>query len=231
MPVNLTAMSKAVMPLPETGMIVGIVDSNPLLAEGLAALLRQDEGLVMRTEFLGPSADGVRETNFDVIILDPAENEETPAELVRRLGAISILGYSTAASEKLARSCVSAGFRGILPKTVTFETLKIALATVARGGIFIDSAFAAAITPDTGLEEPPLPVQEACLSARELFVLKSVAHGKSMKEIGKELDLSSKTIETYKARGSSKLNLSGRRQIMEFAIARGWVDSTRLPAG
>jgi DNA-binding NarL/FixJ family response regulator len=52
-----------------------------------------------------------------------------------------------------------------------------------------------------------------------------------MKEIGKELDLSSKTVETYKARGSSKLNLTGRRQIVEFAIARGWVDSTRLTAG
>jgi len=63
-----------------------------------------------------------------------------------------------------------------------------------------------------------------------LFVLKSVAHGKSMKEIGKELALSYKTVETYKARGISKLKLSGRRQIVEFAIAQGWVESLRAEA-
>ena len=63
------------------------------------------------------------------------------------------------------------------------------------------------------------------LTEREIYVLKSVAFGKSLKEIGLELSLSSKTIETYKARGSSKLNLQGRRAIVEYAIRNGWVQS------
>ena len=63
------------------------------------------------------------------------------------------------------------------------------------------------------------------LTEREIYVLKSVAFGKSLKEIGLELELSSKTIETYKARGSSKLNLQGRRAIVEYAIRNGWVQS------
>ena len=50
-----------------------------------------------------------------------------------------------------------------------------------------------------------------------------VARGKSLKEIGYELALSSKTVETYKARGTSKLNISGRREIVEYAIRAGWV--------
>ena len=61
------------------------------------------------------------------------------------------------------------------------------------------------------------------LTDREAYVLKSVARGKSLKEIGLELALSSKTIETYKARGSTKLNLQGRRAIVEYAIRSGWV--------
>ena len=112
------------------------------------------------------------------------------------------------------------------------------LATAAPWGPVMVTSAAVKVDRSTGSVKtttisptPPAPVQEACLSARELFVLKSVAHGKSMKEIGKELDLSCKTIETYKARGSSKLNLSGRRQIVEFAIAQGWVDSPRVPPG
>ncbi|RZA30253.1 MAG: response regulator transcription factor [Proteobacteria bacterium] len=215
------------MILPAHGLSVAIMDTNPLLADGIGLLLRQDPGLVSRTVFVGPDAEDMDDDRYDVVIVDPAQSEMSPADLGERLGsrAGAILGYSSAVSERLARACISAGFRGILPKTVPFETLKIALATTAQGGIYIDAAFATAITPESdsvGVGATKSG-QDVRLSAREMFVLKSVAHGKSMKEIGNELDLSSKTVETYKARGASKLNLSGRRQIVEFAIDQGWV--------
>lgn len=213
---------------------IAIIDANPLLADGIAALLMQDEGFSARTVFLGSRATSALD-GFDVIIIDPAQTGDAPDQLMRDLkdhcGAV--VAYCSAASESLARECILAGFHGVLPKTVSFDVLKIALATTARGAIFIDAAFATAIAPPPGVEDPPRQplAKDIQLSERELFVLKSVAHGKSMKEIGKELDLSSKTVETYKARGSSKLNLSGRRQIVEFAIAQGWVDGARLSVG
>ncbi len=210
---------------------IAIVDANPLLADGIAVLLSQDAGFTARTVFLD-SFPG--DAGFDVIIIDPAQVQTTPAELVQTLrpkgGAL--VAYCSSLSEALAQDCIRAGFRGVVPKTVSIDVLKIALASTARGGIFIDAAFAAAIVPGSGTEDPPQPpAQDVRLSEREMFVLKSVAHGKSLKEIGRELDLSSKTIETYKARGTSKLNLSGRRQIVEFAIAQGWVEGTSLTAG
>lgn len=70
-----------------------------------------------------------------------------------------------------------------------------------------------------GLQPPPA----RSLTEREAYVLKSVARGKSLKEIGYELSLSSKTVETYKARGTAKLNISGRREIVDYAIRAGWV--------
>lgn len=213
---------------------IAIIDANPLLADGIAALLRQEPDFSARTVFLGPRPDEGLSEGYDVIIIDPAQTATTPAELARDLRGRggAVVAYCSSLCERLAHDCIVAGFHGVLPKTVSFDVLKIALATTARGGIFIDAAFAAAIAPRAGAEDPPLPAaQDVRLSERELFVLKSVAHGKSMKEIGRELDLSSKTIETYKARGSSKLNLSGRRQIVEFAIAQGWVEGVRLTAG
>lgn len=213
---------------------IAIIDANPLLAAGIAALLTQDESFAARTVFLGPGPSETASDGFDVIIVDPAQVDITPGQLAHQLrdrgGAM--VAYCSSLSVSLAHDCIVAGFHGVLPKTVSFDVLKIALATTARGGIFIDKAFAAAIAPRPGAEDPPAPpVQDRRLSEREMFVLKSVAHGKSLKEIGRELDLSSKTIETYKARGTSKLNLSGRRQIVEFAIAQGWVDGTSLTAG
>lgn len=233
MPNDLTHAVEAEGTVQDPGLNIAIIDSNPLLAEGIAALLGRDPGLVARTVFLGPTVEAAGEGRFDILLLDPAQGDRPPADLARSLrdSCPVILGYSSLVCDRLGRACIAAGFRGILPKTVSFETLKVALATTAQGGIFIDAAFAAAITPDSAVEDPPVAAQVDRLSARELFVLKSVALGKSMKEIGKELDLSSKTVETYKARGTSKLNLSGRRQIVEFAIARGWVEETRLTVG
>lgn len=205
---------------------IGIIDTNPLLATGISALMRQDGEFSAEISYLGQAVETAAVTGrFDVVLVDPAQINDSPVALVRALTntADAIVAYCSSASNTVARSCISAGFRGVLPKTVRFEMLKIALATVASGGIFIDAAFAAAIAPDSGAEDPPQPHRDIRLSDRELFVLKSVAHGKSLKEIGRELDLSCKTVETYKARGTSKLNLSGRRQIVEFAIAQGWV--------
>lgn len=221
------------MASPDLRLSIAIIDANPLLADGISALLMQDTNFAARTVFLGPGADLAGHGGFDVIIIDPAQTEVTPEALVRELSGrgTSLVAYSGALSMELARDCIIAGFRGVLPKTVSFEVLKTALATTAQGGIFIDAAFTAAIAQRPSAEDPPKPAQDACLSEREMSVLKSVAHGKTMKEIGKELALSSKTVETYKARGSSKLNLSGRRQIVEFAIAQGWVESVRAHAG
>lgn len=213
---------------------IAIIDANPLLADGIAALLTQDDSFAARTVFLGSKPGEATPSGFDVIIIDPAQVDVTPAQLASALRGRggAMVAYCSSLSESLAHDCIVAGFQGVLPKTVSFDVLKIALATTAQGGIFIDKAFAAAIAPRPGAEDPPAPpVQDRRLSEREMFVLKSVAHGKSLKEIGRELDLSSKTIETYKARGTSKLNLSGRRQIVEFAIAQGWVDGTSLTAG
>ena len=214
---------------------IAIIDANPLLADGIAALLTRDASFYARTVFLNSLADASAQDEFDVLIIDPAQMQETPAQLVQILRGRgrALVAYCSSLSDRMAQTCIQAGFRGVLPKTVSFDVLKVALASTAKGGIFIDAAFAAAIVPGLGTEDPPkqASTQEVRLSERELFVLKSVAHGKSMKEIGRELDLSSKTVETYKARGSSKLNLSGRRQIVEFAIAQGWVEGARLTAG
>lgn len=60
------------------------------------------------------------------------------------------------------------------------------------------------------------------LSPREVEVLRSLAWGYSLKEIAAELDVSAKTIETYKMRAMKKLGLSGRVQLVRHAVENGW---------
>jgi two-component system, NarL family, nitrate/nitrite response regulator NarL len=91
---------------------------------------------------------------------------------------------------------------------------------VHAGSICVDPRVVSALNGETIGRSPH---DDRMLTDREKFVLKSVAHGKSLKEIAHELAVSAKTVETYKARGSKKMNLQGRRSIVEFAIRRGWV--------
>jgi DNA-binding NarL/FixJ family response regulator len=62
------------------------------------------------------------------------------------------------------------------------------------------------------------------LSEREQRVLQMIAQGYSNKEIGAQLELSVKTIETYKARSMDKLRLRSRVDIVRHAQKTGWLN-------
>lgn len=203
---------------------VAVYDQNPMLALGICSLLEKRDNLIAVPVLL-PGAD-IRSSHVecDVAIIDPSQTLLTPMELsvhlAASLGSPTIIGYFGDISISAAKECVAAGFRGFLSKTADFDALQTAIATVGGGAFYVDSVFA-----DLLYEAPTSrPIARARnLTDREAYVLKSVARGKSLKEIGLELALSSKTIETYKARGSTKLNLQGRRAIVEYAIRSGWV--------
>jgi DNA-binding NarL/FixJ family response regulator len=77
------------------------------------------------------------------------------------------------------------------------------------------------------LAYPPLPrrvgaAAKAALTPRETEVLKLVAAGLTNKEIANRLDLSSSSVETYRARALTKLSLTSRADIVRYAATRGW---------
>lgn len=63
------------------------------------------------------------------------------------------------------------------------------------------------------------------LSAREEETLRYIARGFSNRDIATMLNLSVKTVETYKARGMEKLGLRSRPDLVQLAVSRGWLDS------
>ena len=61
------------------------------------------------------------------------------------------------------------------------------------------------------------------LTERETEVLKLVALGFTSKEISRRLDVGVKSVETYKARGTEKLGLKSRAELVRYAAAQGWL--------
>jgi two-component system, NarL family, nitrate/nitrite response regulator NarL len=203
---------------------IAVYDQNPMLALGICSLLEKRPNVRAVSVMMPDQGIPSHASDYDIAIIDPNQTDLLPSDIATILmaqgTAVGLIGYFSDVSVISARACIAAGFRGFLPKTAAFDALETAIAAVQGGALYIDATFADL------LYEPPAPRPSALprdLTDREAYVLKSVARGKSLKEIGQELALSSKTIETYKARGSTKLNLQGRRAIVEYAIRSGWV--------
>jgi DNA-binding NarL/FixJ family response regulator len=124
---------------------------------------------------------------------------------------------------------LQAGARGYLLKRSGPEDLLRAIRAVAAGGVYLDPS-----VTEKALSEPSrhgfgqgVGLEE--LSPREEDVLKLTAQGFGNKEIGRRLDVSARTVETYKARGAEKLGLRSRADIVRFGASRGWLDTIEEP--
>jgi len=108
-----------------------------------------------------------------------------------------------------------------------------AISLVAQGGHYISAAVFNSLSAldirsfHSLINSGPERIErlsEGNLSAREEIVLKLFAYGFSTKEIAAEIHVSTKTVETYKARGADKLSLSSRASIVKYGASRGWFD-------
>lgn len=199
---------------------IAVFDLDSMLALGICSLLEKHQHL----KAVPASLDDLAGTACNVAVIDPSQSKLNPVQIVAILrdhfGNPRLIGFSSDSTMSLARACMAAGFRGFLPKTAGVDGLQTAIMAVHGGALCMDPTF---IEVFQGQPSPNAGQRLTELTDRETYVLKSVAQGKSMKEIGQELSLSAKTIETYKARGCGKLNLQGRRAIVQHAIRNGWV--------
>ena len=117
------------------------------------------------------------------------------------------------------RQLVQAGASGYLLKRAASQDLLHAIRAVAAGGTYLDPALAGEVLGGfVGKRRAGARSGTDELSEREAEVVRLIARGFSNKEIAAQLDLSSKTVETYKARSLEKLGLSSRSDLVSYAL-------------
>lgn len=210
----------------ETDGRIVVLLQNPVLARALAGLIR-DAGA-------GPDAVDAPEpvealwsrdwSPADIAVLDPSALGGTPETLARAVARLEplprLFAYASDPSIEQARACMQARFRGYVPMSAEPPQVARALAVIANGGIYLDRRYSGALTRAEAAPE----ARPGRLSERELAVLKRVAMGMSQKQIAAELDISHKTVDTYRARGMRKLDLANRANLVRFAIDHAWLD-------
>jgi DNA-binding NarL/FixJ family response regulator len=164
----------------------------------------------------------------DVVVMDVSMPDMNGAEATERLRAecpqVKVLALTIYEDRGYLQQLLKAGASGYVLKRAVMEELVRALRTVARGGSYVDPTLAGKlvssyIRQDTGGGKQPT----AELSERETQVLRLAAWGYSNKEIGAKLQISVKTVETYKVRLMEKLGLRSRADIIRHALRQGWL--------
>jgi DNA-binding NarL/FixJ family response regulator len=210
-----------------------LADDHAILREGLKALINVHPDM----EVVGEAADGkaachrTKELRPDVVVMDvsmPNVNGVQATRDVRRQWPnVRVLALTVHEERSYLRELMEAGASGYVLKRSAAEDLVHAVRVVARGDVYLDPSVTAVVLGK--LARTHLPGKDARLelSEREAEVLRLIAQGHSNKEIADRLKISIKTVETYKARSMEKLGLTGRADIVRFALQKGWLqDST-----
>jgi DNA-binding NarL/FixJ family response regulator len=199
---------------------VVLVDDHALMREGVTRLLEQEPDM----RVVGSFADGhaavrcAAREEPDVVILDVTM--QGGIDVARSLRAVSprtrLLALSIHARAELVQQALWAGANGYLLKEAAGHEVVAAVRVVHAGQRYLGEGIALG-TLAAGNRPDPLER----LSAREMEVLKLVVEGNTSMEVATQLGLSPKSIDTYRSRLMSKLDLDDLPALVKFAIRRG----------
>lgn len=205
-----------------------LVDDHAIVRHGLSALLRE---AFPGVEF-GEAADApaglqaLAYQNWDLAIVDIALPGRNGLDLLADLRAaripVPVLIVSAHAEQDYAIRALKLGAVGYVCKQSAADTLVTAVRRALSGGRYISPALAERLAGS--LSSGSQEASHESLSNRELQVLKLIAGGLTLKEIGVKLSLSEKTIATYRARITEKMGFSSNVELTRYAMRQGLVD-------
>jgi DNA-binding NarL/FixJ family response regulator len=204
---------------------VVLAEDHALVREGTAELLERAGGI----RVVGQAADGLEAVRLvqtlqpDVLLLDLALPGLDGLEVARRARATSPATAVVAltAHDEIAYvlAMLEAGAAGYLSKASRGQDVVQAVRAAATG----ETVFSPTIASSVKQRALGGGGRLATLTPRELDVLRSAARGLGNKQIGAELGLSSRTVQTHLTSVFGKLGVSSRTEAILLALREGWV--------
>ena len=208
---------------------IALADDHHLIRSGLKLLLDSNETL----SIVGEASDGasalllVEQLQPDILLLDLAmpgmDGLECLRELKRRNLPTRVIVLTMFEDENYVLAAMSAGAQGYVQKSAIDTELFQAIENVAAGRLHLNEKSAKSLLSMLLVERQQVvaPPMAAVLSPREQEVLRWYAHGFSLREIGEQLGLSVKTVDTYKTRIMEKLGFQKKSELIAYAAKQG----------
>ena len=203
-----------------------IVDDHQMIRDGLSLYLQncaEDlEFLVAGSFSTGREAlQGIQNNPPDVVLLDYSLPDMNGDEVMQRVLEIEpelpVIFLTGNTSTQMAEDLLNSGARGFVGKSLGAIDVVDAITTVVRGGIYVDASF-------SNLNIRPMLKKQFGLSERECQILKLIASGRTGYEIADHLNISQKTVSTYKKRIREKLDVENNMDLMRLAVQYGQDD-------
>ena len=207
-----------------------IVDDHPIVRQGITRLINYEEELMVCGEAgnAKEALETVKREKPDMVIVDISLKGRSGLELIKDLRMrhkdLPVLVVSMHDESLYAERVLRAGAKGYIMKQEPPEKVLNAIRQVLSGKIFVSEKMREKILQRYVLGSSQKNVSTVeCLSDRELEVFRLIGKGMGTRQIAKELDLSIKTVETYREHIKEKLNLENSSKLLQYAI--DWVQN------
>lgn len=217
---------------PAAPISIVLADDHVLLRTGLRMLLEREPAF----QIVGEASDGeellrlVDEKTPDIAIVDISMPRVDGFACIREIRSkglrTRVIVLTMHDDEGYIREVMRIGASGYVQKSSVDTELFQAIREVSRGNIYLsseDSRRMLQLLIAEPLKGPEKDDPYVILSAREREVLKRIAQGHSLKEIGDQMHLSIKTVDTYKTRILEKLNYTKKSELVSYALKYGFI--------
>ncbi len=203
-------------------MKVLITDDHPIVRQGLQQLLKETfEAIVVDEAANGTEALGkIKTDKYDIVLLDIAMPGMNGLEVLKEIQkfnkTLPVLIISIYPEDQYALRCLKAGASGYLTKDTASDELTLAVERILSGKKYVSPNLADKLARHLNEGTPKLPHE--LLSDREDQVMRYIASGKTAAEIAAELNLSVKTINTYRNRIIKKMQIKNSAELIRYAV-------------
>jgi DNA-binding NarL/FixJ family response regulator len=135
---------------------------------------------------------------------------------------LPVIILSVHSEEQYAVRCLRAGAAAYINKESASEELAAATKKILSGGRYISASLAEKLI--STLDEPGDKLPHESLSDREHEVMKMIAAGVHLTEIGERLHVSVKTVSSYRARIMEKMQMTSNAELTRYAMTHGLID-------
>lgn len=218
-----------------------LVDDHDVVRTGLRSFLntQQDVQVVAEARNGEEALQRAEEVKPDLVIMDITMPGMDGMDATRKLKARNpdclVLALTVHEDKQYFMEMLSAGASGYITKQAAADDLVAAIRAVASGQVYLQPALARWLLEDYQRlakqeQTQAKPVENGepavgldALSQREREVLELVGQGWNNQQIGKQLELSPKTIARHRERIMNKLNMHSRTELVKFAIRTGLI--------
>lgn len=207
-----------------------IVDDHPMTRHGMVQLLRQERDLEVcgEADNAARALASIKSLCPDLVLTDLTMPGRHGLEFIKDMRAmhpkVAVLVVSMHDESLYAERVLKAGARGYLMKHAGGREFLLAVRRVLAGRIYMSEAMAQNAQDAFAGRNPQRPdTATSKLTDREFEVFQCLGEGMTSREIGEQLRMSVKTVETHRLHIRDKLGLASGPALIKFAVR--WVSA------